>query len=321
MPKKRVKKAKGIVKPKSKPKHVARGGSVAKKKKSNDVVTHSPGFDVKPKSLEIVQQKPIDTGSLIRDFSSWQDRRFGSRVKESFLGREMNQDLSIKKNQREFDFDLNIGALKSIPDNLRFAIAFGVFFLLGLLVLGVIVPAAFLLNGPSGHDDSVKRVTPGDPSKIRNISVLFKETIPSTILASSTSSLVKTTTTSTTSTTLFVCNRPYIIVGSQCCLDRDGNSICDRDEEAATTTTLGDYVRCSHDVDCGETRVQYKCVENVAHRLTMTHFCRNPEMLSSNCETKLVDDVLEICPDTKMCVERENDASCKSKYASNNFLD
>ena len=28
-----------------------------------------------------------------------------------------------------------------------------------------------------------------------------------------------------------VCNKPYILVGNDCCLDKDGNSICDKDEQ------------------------------------------------------------------------------------------
>ena len=27
-----------------------------------------------------------------------------------------------------------------------------------------------------------------------------------------------------------VCNKPYILVGNDCCLDKDDNSICDKDE-------------------------------------------------------------------------------------------
>ncbi len=29
-----------------------------------------------------------------------------------------------------------------------------------------------------------------------------------------------------------VCNKPYLLVGAECCLDKDDNSICDRDESA-----------------------------------------------------------------------------------------
>src|SRR3989344_6180931 len=39
-----------------------------------------------------------------------------------------------------------------------------------------------------------------------------------------------------------VCNEPYIPYGTDCCLDQNGNKICDKDEAAATTTTLGNEV-------------------------------------------------------------------------------
>ncbi|MDP3734207.1 MAG: hypothetical protein Q8R37_03175 [Nanoarchaeota archaeon] len=35
---------------------------------------------------------------------------------------------------------------------------------------------------------------------------------------------------STTNTNQVVCNKPYILVGTECCLDKNDNSICDRDE-------------------------------------------------------------------------------------------
>ena len=35
-----------------------------------------------------------------------------------------------------------------------------------------------------------------------------------------------------------VCNKPYIQVGSACCLDANDNSICDSDEPSTTTTTV-----------------------------------------------------------------------------------
>lgn len=41
-----------------------------------------------------------------------------------------------------------------------------------------------------------------------------------------------------------VCNKPYILVGNSCCLDSNGNSVCDKDEvttttaQVTTTTTL-----------------------------------------------------------------------------------
>ncbi len=37
-----------------------------------------------------------------------------------------------------------------------------------------------------------------------------------------------------------VCNKPYIVVGNDCCLDKDGNSICDKDETTAISLTAED---------------------------------------------------------------------------------
>lgn len=34
-----------------------------------------------------------------------------------------------------------------------------------------------------------------------------------------------------------VCNKPYILVGTDCCLDKDDNSICDKDELTGLTKT------------------------------------------------------------------------------------
>ena len=34
-----------------------------------------------------------------------------------------------------------------------------------------------------------------------------------------------------------VCNKPYILVGDECCLDNNNNSVCDNDEVTTTTTT------------------------------------------------------------------------------------
>ena len=33
-----------------------------------------------------------------------------------------------------------------------------------------------------------------------------------------------------------VCNEPYIPYGTDCCLDQNGNKICDKDEAVTTTT-------------------------------------------------------------------------------------
>lgn len=37
-----------------------------------------------------------------------------------------------------------------------------------------------------------------------------------------------------------VCNEPYILVGNDCCLDRNGNDICDKDETAAPYSPIAE---------------------------------------------------------------------------------
>ena len=39
-----------------------------------------------------------------------------------------------------------------------------------------------------------------------------------------------------------VCNKPYILVGNSCCLDKNDNGICDSDETAATQAVCGDNI-------------------------------------------------------------------------------
>ena len=41
-----------------------------------------------------------------------------------------------------------------------------------------------------------------------------------------------------------VCNKPYILVGNDCCLDKNDNSICDKDETEIERT------KCTSDNDC-----------------------------------------------------------------------
>jgi hypothetical protein len=119
------------------------------------------------------------------------------------------------------------------------------------------------------------------------------------------------TSTSTTSSTaeppqattlpLIVCERPYIRFGLGCCIDRDGNSVCDGDESSESTTTLGDYIVCSGDSDCGLTRVEYDCRDGDVHRLTFAHFCMRPGLRGSSCQLGVVDQLWEACGPVEHC--------------------
>ena len=48
------------------------------------------------------------------------------------------------------------------------------------------------------------------------------------------------------------CNKPYILVGTSCCLDQNDNSICDVDETPKCTTNW----KCSNWSDCSQTGSQ-----------------------------------------------------------------
>lgn len=100
------------------------------------------------------------------------------------------------------------------------------------------------------------------------------------------------------------------------------NSICDTDEvRETTTTTLSDYVRCFNDLDCGPPRLEYKCGENDVYRVTVTYSCRNAGTRVSDCETNVVEDMVEHCGAHQQCyVSRDGSGVCKDRYAESNFL-
>jgi len=103
-----------------------------------------------------------------------------------------------------------------------------------------------------------------------------------------------------------VCNKPYILVGADCCLDRDNNSICDVDETTisimitttsivdkittipTTTSTMG-AIECNTNADCGINGKKivkyYTCLptlnENI-YRRYIEYSCRNPGLHPPN---------------------------------------
>jgi hypothetical protein len=114
-----------------------------------------------------------------------------------------------------------------------------------------------------------------------------------------------TTTVATTTTTKPPCSPPYILVGRDCCLDGNGNGICDRDEvttttstttttsratttratttteQTTTTTTLA--VKCKTNLDCGTPLDVNICYEKAIYKLTDIPMCRNPGTPESYC--------------------------------------
>ncbi len=149
--------------------------------------------------------------------------------------------------------------------------------------------------------------------------------LPDTTHTTTTSTTsTSTTVMQSTSTTLsLVCNPPYMRFGLGCCLDSDGNGICDSDETAETTstTTLRSFVLCKRDGDCGPTRVEYECRGRSLYRLTITHFCRKPGSTASTCETAYTEELVEECRHNHQCYIGDDGVGvCKPTTTPNNFM-
>jgi len=80
--------------------------------------------------------------------------------------------------------------------------------------------------------------------------------------------LFVTSCTNSTTTSKVVCNKPYILVGTECCLDRDDNSICDKDElvvpnnqnQQAEVSTKETYSISDLQADIGNTLLAYEFI-------------------------------------------------------------
>jgi len=106
-----------------------------------------------------------------------------------------------------------------------------------------------------------------------------------------------------------VCTTPYILAGETCCLDRNNNRICDKNEAQTTTlspvtstsltktttnlpettsssstTTL--FITCVSNRDCGEPVEQRVCYHGDVHIQRLSPMCKNPGKPTSYCVTK-----------------------------------
>lgn len=139
------------------------------------------------------------------------------------------------------------------------------------------------------------------------------------------------------------CEPPYILSGSQCCLDLDNTGICDRDEvdstttthrtttttaimqettttiqqetttTQGTTTTAPPEIACYVNSDCGQMREERVCYKGDVYRQRITPTCRNPGTVDAICiETqRFVGATLlaEPTPD-EICSEGCKDGAC-----------
>ncbi len=125
-----------------------------------------------------------------------------------------------------------------------------------------------------------------------------------------------------------VCNKPYIKVGTSCCLDVNDNKICDDHEtmtsvvittsvlpttttpkpettastSVATTTTT---FTCSVNSDCGQTHYEGKpfCLEGKIARVLYSPFCRHPGTLEAECISKIKNVFMGSCMEDSNCTD------------------
>jgi hypothetical protein len=109
-------------------------------------------------------------------------------------------------------------------------------------------------------------------------------------------------------TTTLLCTRPYIQVGTDCCLDANSNNICDSDEEEETTTTPAPTtiqttttvmatttttiqttttttikIECHQNSDCGQSREERICYKGDVYLQRVTPKCQNPGKADAKC--------------------------------------
>lgn len=109
----------------------------------------------------------------------------------------------------------------------------------------------------------------------------------------------------TTTTNQIICNAPYIQVGSDCCLDKDNNHICDKDEQEIKNITpkieeplaverkwncsSGDeFVTSDPNYTFNETKDCPQLVEKVVHEMTCeTNWINVNDCPSKECSHEL----------------------------------
>jgi len=67
-----------------------------------------------------------------------------------------------------------------------------------------------------------------------------------------------------------VCNEPYIQVGRDCCLDRDDNRVCDRDEEMIVATTMDESTTVEASTTVEESTTTVETTTTAAPEITTT---------------------------------------------------
>ncbi len=151
-----------------------------------------------------------------------------------------------------------------------------------------------------------------------------------------------------------VCNPSYIRIGHECCLDKNSNRICDRDEDSMkkttttrlktpstvkTTTTLKasttthpnptttvKKIACHSKDDCGREKKYLKCYRGEVVTYYEIPQCDNPGRSYSRCISKTTTEPYKKCKSYEGCIQGECieatlikcvDACLEKGYSSN----
>jgi hypothetical protein len=130
-----------------------------------------------------------------------------------------------------------------------------------------------------------------------------------------------------------VCKTPYIRFANTCCLDMNGNAICDKDETPTTlaqvatttiasvatsvttlplppttmaaqttTTNVASAVACNTNSDCGTAQSTLKCSGNNVVTYTETPSCSHPGQPNAQCIVKTKTTPYQECDSTQNCI-------------------
>ncbi len=250
-----------------------------------------------PKKEVIPEPRHIDSTQLVNELKSMQAER--------------------PRQQKTRHNGKTTSRLDTLPESLKYSLIFFVASAM-IIILFIGVFSVAMAWKPQEIIEEAENNTDGEFADI------VAQAVEENLTIETTTSTTITTTSSTTSTSMtyepIVCDPPYMRFGMGCCLDTNGNSICDDDETPAeTTTTLTDIIRCATDIDCGRTRVELECRDNEAHRVTIAFTCKNAGTKSSTCELSSLDDVIDVCEASEQCYIRGDEIICKRRSTPNNL--
>ena len=117
-----------------------------------------------------------------------------------------------------------------------------------------------------------------------------------------------------------VCNEPYIRIGNECCLDKDSNKICDKDEKmdspvtTVAPTTVPTTIQapqqtipadpnalCANNADCGNPEEMVLCNGKEVLQIRVEYECIKPSLSSAECVGTQKTKKLDTCESDEIC--------------------